>query len=65
MATNDPKMDEELVVKLTRREVSVLATAADVAMRSGKMLGALGSAEDDFALVGALMKLRSVVPGGS
>lgn len=55
----DPK--SALLLKLNFREAKALAFAIDIAMRSGKLLEALGATDDDLAIIETFVKLKTFV----
>lgn len=55
----DPK--SVILLKLNHREAMALTAAIDIAMRSGKLLEALGATDDDLALIETFVKLKTFV----
>ncbi|HYX21478.1 MAG TPA: hypothetical protein VFA98_11595 [Thermoanaerobaculia bacterium] len=55
----DPK--SVILLKLNHREAMALTAAVDIAMRSGKLLEALGATDDDLALIETFVKLKTFV----
>lgn len=55
----DPK--SVLLFKLNFREAKALALAIDIAMRSGKLLEALVTTDDDLAIIETFVKLKTFV----
>lgn len=58
-AGHDPK--SVVLLKLNFREAKALTLAIDIAMRSGKLLEALGATDDDLALIETFVKLKTFV----
>jgi len=56
--------DRKITISFTVTEAKSLATAANLGMRSGGLLEAFKSVEEDEALVAALVKLSAVTKDG-
>lgn len=57
-------MNDKLMLELTAQEAKALALAVEVAIRSGRLLAVLDSAEDDIALATILVQLKSFAERG-